>query len=139
MFQLVRSLRRHIRRSGVYIVVLCVLILIVGGAGFWLLDPRISSLGDGLWLAFTTAATVGYGDLVPSTPASRLFAVLVFALGLAVLSLLTATLSAAFMDPEGDREPHCSNEDLMREIQALRQEVAALREQQAQASTTPPV
>ena len=33
------------------------------GVGFWWLEPRAESLGDGLWLAFTTAATVGYGGL----------------------------------------------------------------------------
>ena len=46
------------------------------GPGFWWLEPRAETLGDGLWLAFTTAATVGYGDIVPTTPASKIFAVL---------------------------------------------------------------
>jgi voltage-gated potassium channel len=46
----------------------------------------------------TTAATVGYGDVavVPSTPTSRVFAVVVVLLGLAVLSLATASLAAIF-------------------------------------------
>jgi voltage-gated potassium channel len=56
-------------------------ILLLGGVGFWWLDPHVKTLSDGLWLAFTTAATVGYGDLVPSTHASRAFSVLVVLLG----------------------------------------------------------
>ena len=62
----------HIARRGVvYSLVLCFLILLIGGVGFWMLDPGVNTLADGLWLAFTTAATVGYGDVVPSTHASR--------------------------------------------------------------------
>ena len=83
-----------------YSLLLAVAILGLGGVGFWLIDPRIDSLGDGLWLAFTTAATVGYGDLIPHTPASRIFSVVVVLLGLAVLSLVTASLSAIFVEKE---------------------------------------
>ena len=63
------------------------LILLVGGFGFWALDPRVHTLADGLWLAFTTAATVGYGDMVPSTYASRAFAVVVVLLARTVVRL----------------------------------------------------
>ncbi|UUZ76510.1 potassium channel family protein [Polaromonas sp. P1(28)-13] len=59
------------RRGLVYSLLLCLLILGLGGVGFWMVEPRVLTLSDGLWLAFTTAATVGYGDIVPSTPASR--------------------------------------------------------------------
>ncbi|MGL4576720.1 MAG: ion channel, partial [Burkholderiaceae bacterium] len=60
-----RRTRFITRRGFVYSLVLCVLILGAGGVGFWILEPRATSLADGLWLAFTTAATVGYGDIVP--------------------------------------------------------------------------
>jgi voltage-gated potassium channel len=78
-----------------------------------------------LWLAFTTAATVGYGDIVPSTHASRAFAVLVVLLGLAVLSLVTASLAAMFVETE-ERQ---IERDLMQEIGALRSEVRNLQTQ----------
>lgn len=45
------------------------------GIGFYWLDPGVSSLHEGLWLAFSTAATVGYGDVVPTSTASRVFSV----------------------------------------------------------------
>ena len=91
----------HIARRGVvYSLVLCFLILLIGGVGFWMLDPGVNTLADGLWLAFTTAATVGYGDVVPSTHASRGFSVVVVLLGLAVLSLATASLAAIFVEKD---------------------------------------
>jgi voltage-gated potassium channel len=118
----------HIARQGLmYSVVLALLILGLGGVGFWLLEPRVLSLADGLWLAFTTAATVGYGDLVPSTHASRAFSVLVVLLGLAVLSLVTASLAAVFVEREVEAEEEKIEHRLMREVQAMRAELSELR------------
>ena len=110
------------RRGLAYSLLVCLFIQVVGGIGFWLIEPRAKTLEDGLWLAFTTAATVGYGDLIPSTTASRAFAVLVVLLGLAVLSLVTASVAAMFVETE-ERQ---IERDLMREIGHLRSEVRAL-------------
>jgi voltage-gated potassium channel len=112
------------RRGLMYSLLLCLLILGLGGVGFWLLEPRALTLADGLWLAFTTAATVGYGDIVPSTHASRAFSVLVVLLGLAVLSLVTASLAAMFVETE-ERQ---IERDLMHEIGTLRREVRSLHD-----------
>jgi voltage-gated potassium channel len=113
------------RRGLIYSLVLCLLILGLGGVGFWLLEPKVETLSDGLWLAFTTAATVGYGDLVPSTHWSRAFAVVVVLLGLAVLSLVTASVAAMFVETE-ERQVE---RDLMKEIAALRADVRSLRKE----------
>ena len=115
--------KRFITRRGlIYSLVLCLFILGLGGVGFWILEPTAITLSDGLWLAFTTAATVGYGDIVPSTHASRVFSVLVVLLGLAVLSLVTASVAAMFVEVE-ERQ---IERDLMHEIGALRVEVRNL-------------
>ena len=113
------------RRGLLYSLVLCLLILSLGGVGFWLLEPRALTFSDGLWLAFTTAATVGYGDIVPSTHASRAFAVVVVLLGLAVLSLVTASVAAMFVETE-ERQIERA---LMQEIGSLRSEVRSLRDE----------
>lgn len=121
-----RHRKRLITRRGlIYSLILCLMIMGFGGMGFWLLEPKVLTLGDGLWLAFTTAATVGYGDLVPSTNASRIFAVVVVLLGLAVLSLVTASVAAVFVE----REERQIERDLMQELGALRQDILQLKEQ----------
>jgi voltage-gated potassium channel len=125
-----RKIQQHLRfftyrRLG-YPLALSLAILLLGGAGFWVLEPKVETLSDGLWLAFTTAATVGYGDLVPSTHSSRAFAVVVVMLGLAVLSLVTASVAAVFV---GNEERDIERE-LMQEIRALRADVAALQRHQ---------
>ena len=113
------------RRGLMYSLLLCLLILGLGGVGFWIVEPKALTLSDGLWLAFTTAATVGYGDIVPSTHASRAFAVLVVLLGLAVLSLVTASVAAMFVETE-ERQ---IERDLMHAISALRTEMRGLHEE----------
>ncbi len=119
---------RHISRHGLwYSLALCLLILLLGGVGFWILEPQTPTLHDAMWLAFTTAATVGYGDLVPTTLPARAFAVVVVLLGLAVLSLVTASLAAMFVGTE-EREVE---RDLMHEIGLLRVEVRHLRREVA--------
>ncbi len=113
------------RRGFFYSLLLCLTIMVFGGMGFWLIEPKVETFGDGLWLAFTTAATVGYGDLVPSNHYSRAFAAVVVLLGLAVLSLVTASVAAFFVETE-ERQ---IEQDLMRELAALKAEVRSLREE----------
>ena len=97
------------------------------GLGFWWLEPRAHSFGDGLWLAFTTAATVGYGDIVPSTPASKIFTAFVVLMGFAVLSLVTAAIAAMWVQTEERKIEHEIQRDLHLQLRGLREEVSALR------------
>ena len=132
--------KRLIPRNGlVYSLLLCLLILGLGGLGFWLIEPSVQNFGDGLWLAFTTAATVGYGDIVPTTVTSRVFSVLVVLLGLAVLSLVTASVAAMFVQAEErqiERDLLHAIGRLRKEILSLREEVGALRRQDASEANT---
>ncbi len=118
------------RRGLWYSLALCMVIMLFGGAGFWMLEPQVITFQDGLWLAFTTAATVGYGDMVPNTHMGRVFAALMVLLGLSVLSLVTASLAAIFVEQEVEEEVHAGERqierELMHEIRVLREQVQAL-------------
>lgn len=125
MMKWIRRKRFLIRRGLTYSLVLCFVILAFGGVGFWMLEPSVHSLSEGLWLAFTTAATVGYGDIVPTTPLSRAFSVVVVLLGLAVLSMVTASVAAMFVE----REERQIERELLAEIGHLRSELESLRKE----------
>ena len=128
------------RRGLWYSLGLCLVIMLFGGAGFWMLEPQVVTLQDGLWLAFTTAATVGYGDMVPHTHAGRVFAALMGLLGLSVLSLVTASLAAIFVEQEVEDEVQTEERkiehELMREIRALREQVQELDQRLNGAAST---
>lgn len=114
----------------VHLLLIAVAVLAASGAGFYWLEPTVDSYGEGLWLAFSSAATVGYGDIYPTTPASRIFSVFIVLLGYAVLSLVTATIAALFIG-EGEedlrRELHRDMRELRHEIAELRTELNTLR------------
>lgn len=99
--------------------------VLLAGLGFYWLEPTARTFDDGLWLAFTTAATIGYGDIVPTTTASRLLAVLVVVVGYAVFSLVTASVAAFLIGASEKRLQH----EIYRDMKALRAEVRSLRDQ----------
>ena len=49
------------------------------------------------WWAIVTMTTVGYGDFSPATPEGRLFAVFIMFAGIALVSLLTASISSIYV------------------------------------------
>lgn len=96
--------------------------LLVGASGFYWLEPNVRNFGDALWLAFVTGSTVGYGDIVPSTTASRWLAVLMVVVGITILSVLTASISAFFIGEDEKALRRAMHEDLQR----LRADVSRL-------------
>jgi voltage-gated potassium channel len=105
------------------ILAIAVGVMAISGAGFYWLEPTVHNYADGLWLAFVTVATVGYGDLFPTSAGARIFAVFIVLLGYALFSVVTATISALFV---GEDEKRFERE-LHADIRSLREEIAALR------------
>ena len=139
LLRMVWSLQHLLTRGGLgYMLLSSALILGLCGVGFWWLEPRAETLGDGLWLAFTTAATVGYGDIVPSTPASKIFSVFVVMLGFGVLSLVTAAIATRWIETEERIIEREILRDMHRQMDALHQEIVALRRELVQVREAAP-
>jgi voltage-gated potassium channel len=118
-----RPLRTLLTPGGLpYVAAVAVIIFLVAGAVFYWLEPTVRSYADGLWLAFVTGATIGYGDFVPTTSASRLFAVVITMVGLTLFSLVTAAVAAFFI---GEDEK-ALREQMYRDLQLLKEDVARL-------------
>jgi voltage-gated potassium channel len=76
------------------------IIVILGGIIMHSLDPNVKTVEDGLWWAVVTMATVGYGDVVPTSTEGRIFGAVIIILGAVFFSLLTAQLSAYMVGEE---------------------------------------
>jgi voltage-gated potassium channel len=61
------------------------------------IDANFKTPWEGIWWAWETVTTVGYGDFVPVSFAGRLLAIFMMIMGLAFLSLLTANFAAYFI------------------------------------------
>jgi|GEM_PF-226410 len=90
-----RTLQELLRRNKLGITLL-VSLLVTAVAGLLAagIDPGIANPFEGLWWAWVTVTTVGYGDVVPTTPAGRLLGSLLILLGVGLFSILTANFSA---------------------------------------------
>jgi voltage-gated potassium channel len=121
-----KAVGHAVRRLALQLVVASALLGLCGVV-YMAVEPRTPTLADGLWLAFTTAATVGYGDVVPTTTAAKLFSIVVVLIGFAVLSLVTASIAAIWVESSERVIEQEMLHDLHARIHALGGEIAALR------------
>ena len=104
------------------------IVLLLGSSlVYWHVEPNTPTFTDALWLAFATASTIGYGDIVPSTPASRMLSVLVLLLGFSVLSLVTAAIATLWVESHERRLEREILRDLHAQVGLLRRELAERR------------
>jgi len=98
-------------------------------------NPGFATFGDALWWATVTLTTVGYGDIVPRTPAGRFVGVLVMLTGVSVLGILAGSLAGFFglgansSDPDGEPDPEPGSAEEPAPHDTLAQEVVELRRQ----------
>ena len=93
----------------------CALMAIVAGFVCWSLEtwsnevefPREFLRGwrEGLWWAFISMTTVGYGDKNPKTLIGRIFAMVWIVTGITISGILTAMLTSATMAADTPKIP----------------------------------
>lgn len=67
------------------------------------IDSNIHSSLAGIWWAWETITTVGYGDIVPVTLLGRILGVILMLIDILIISLLTANFSAYFIDKRSQK------------------------------------
>lgn len=86
------------RGAAVVIATASSVITIVAGVLMTVFDHQtFPSVGAGLWWAVQTVTTVGYGDVVPATAAGRIVAAVVMLLGIGFVTVITASITGAFV------------------------------------------
>jgi voltage-gated potassium channel len=87
------------RREVLHVAAAAATIVLLSGELLVLLEPETVPNGfwQGVWWAVVTATTVGYGDVVPQTPAGRVLASVLMLTGLGVVSTLAAAVAAYFI------------------------------------------
>lgn len=107
----IRAFRRLLGRPGFGTIIGSVTGLIVVGGGLVTIAEHdqpgstIAGPADGLWWAFVTCTTVGYGDEFPVTESGRVIAVVLMLAGISGLSAITANVAAYFVQTDVEEEP----------------------------------
>lgn len=92
------TLRKVLARHNLGTTLLvCFMVIIIAGTLMSSIDPNVESPLDGIWWAWVTVTTVGYGDIVPGSTAGRLFGAFLILMGIGLFTMLTASFAAFFM------------------------------------------
>jgi voltage-gated potassium channel len=78
-------------------------IILLGATSIFIADRYYATKGaagilDAVYWAVVTIATVGYGDIVPTSPVAKLLALVIILSGPALLSLLTASVASMLIE-----------------------------------------
>jgi voltage-gated potassium channel len=95
-----RLIARAVNPRKAAMVIASVTTVMTVGAGLlmrFLDHDNFPTIGAGLWWAVQTVTTVGYGDLVPTSVGGRLLAALVMLLGIGFVTVITASITGAFV------------------------------------------
>ena len=87
---------------------------------FYVSEPDVRNLGDGIWWALVTITTVGYGDITPVTTLGRVVASSLMLLGLGLIATITAIVSAKFIQNFVD---HHTNDDVLEKLDEMQLEL----------------
>lgn len=96
MYRPLKKLQRSFYTNGFkYMVFVATVMIILGGILIHFAEGM--SYGDGIWWAFVTTTTVGYGDISPSTLYGRVIAMVLMLIGIGLLGTITSTLTSYFL------------------------------------------
>lgn len=92
-------------------------------------EANITTIGDALWWAVTTITTVGYGDHYPVTGIGRMVAVGLMIGGVAVLSVVTATVASWMVEAFAAEVSVETNQDETNDLKELSLQIQDLKSQ----------
>jgi voltage-gated potassium channel len=87
--------RLTLPRAVATVIAVAFILVMVAGALARLVEPEVfTSIGLAYWWAVVTVTTVGYGDVVPESPAGRVVGTLLMLTGLGLIPTLTSVTVA---------------------------------------------
>ena len=106
-------LHKFLKTNGLIYYLYISLTVILIASSLYCISEKVS-FGTALWWSITTATTVGYGDVSPTTGLGKTAAILLMFLGIGFIGMLTSSLTN-FFDTSTDN-------DLEKELAELKQQ-----------------
>jgi hypothetical protein len=100
--EFLRAIRYAVRAPEAQALMATTALVLLGGTLFYMLVEGWSAV-DALYFSVVTLATIGYGDLTPTTDLSKLFTVLYVLIGIGLVASTVATLATAAVKADADR------------------------------------
>lgn len=106
-------LHKFLKTNGLIYYLYISLTVILIASSLYCISEKVS-FGTALWWSITTATTVGYGDVSPTTGLGKVAAILLMFLGIGFIGMLTSSLTNFFDTP--------TDNDLEKELAELKQQ-----------------
>jgi voltage-gated potassium channel len=111
-------LREEARAIAALIFVICLTLTISGALMYMIEGPvqpaTFSSIPASMWWAIETITTVGYGDMVPVTPAGRVLGGIISVIGIGTVALFSGLITAGYLNQlRARRAPHREGDELI--------------------------
>ena len=100
-------------------------IIVLAGVMIVQIDPNIATIKEGVWWAWVTISTVGYGDVVPTSTMGRVLAAILILIGMGLFSVITANFAVLLIQQEKKKQW----ENLHKDIKEIKQQNKALQKQ----------
>lgn len=92
-----KILHRILKKTRAYYIIgLFVIFVLVVSLVFWAIEPDINNYGDALWYSYVNLFTIGFGDIVPMQPLSRILSVILTIYATIVIALITGVIVAFY-------------------------------------------
>lgn len=92
-----KILHRILKRTRAYYIIgIFVLLVFAVSFVFWVIEPDITNYGDALWYSYVNLFTIGFGDIVPVQPLSRILSVVLTVCATIVIALITGVIVAFY-------------------------------------------
>ncbi len=89
------------KRKGIgYVFGLMILVILGFVAIIAIVEPDVGTPWDGIWWAFVTTTTVGYGDIAPESVGGRVVAMMLMLMGIALLGVFTGLVASYFVEED---------------------------------------
>ena len=90
---------RILQRTGTLKMFASFLLFLAGSSAVLvLIEPKISTLGDGIWYLYIAATTIGFGDICVSTSIGRIITVLVSLYGILITAMVPGVVVNYYME-----------------------------------------
>ena len=93
-----------IRTFALEIILGLVTVMVASALIFWYYEPEVKTFGDGMWFAFQTVTTIGYGEFRITTAIGRIVAVFIGLYGIVVVAVITSIIVNFYNETYGKKE-----------------------------------
>ncbi|MBW8360179.1 MAG: ion transporter [Weeksellaceae bacterium] len=116
-YLIVRALKHSSRKIYIFLLFLMIFSVIVGSMMYMVEGHKegFESIPQSVYWAVVTVTTVGYGDVSPTTPLGKFFAILLMLAGYSIIAVPTGIVTAEMRNKRQNFEKICSrctNDDI---------------------------